>query len=74
MRTLYKTRRNREGDAVLATMDFAKGPTVILTFEDGKKAKFGTAFIADAVEHYVEFCIEKALNYEEKKNALKKRK
>ena len=71
MKTLFKERRERPGTVPLATMKFVKGPAVILIFDDGKKAKLGTGFVADAIEHYCEFCINKALEYE---NATKKRK
>lgn len=71
MKTVYTERSIRPGTVSLATMKFSKGPTVILDFGDGK-LKFGTEFICDAIEHYLEFAID--LGLKEYKNAPKKRK
>jgi len=67
-----KIKRQKLGNRKeIGTMKFVKGPAVILDFGEGTRLKYGTGFIADAIEHYIEFCLSKALEYE---NATKKRK
>lgn len=73
MKTVKYERIEKEGSE-LCTMEFGKGPTVTLDFgkKDGGKLKLPTDFIADAVEHYPLYAINKGLK--EYKDATKKRK
>lgn len=71
MKVVKYTRVEKPGHVTLCAMDFVKGPSVILDFgkKDGGKLKLGTDFIADSIEHYLTYIIEKGL-----KNAPKSRK
>ena len=73
MKTKYTKRKEvPESYVNLCEMKFGKGPTVTLDFgKKEKKLKLGTAFIADAIEHYITISLEKYLEY---RDATKKRK
>jgi len=63
MKTVKYKRIEKPGCVTLCTMDFVKGPEVILDFgkKDGGKLKLGIDFIADSIEHYLTYVIKKGL-------------
>ncbi len=70
MKTLYTKRMERPGTVNLCEMRFTKNANLILDFGD-EKIKFGKAFLADAAEHYLNYLIEKGLEYAAKVGNLK---
>ena len=63
MKTVYYTRTEKPGTVSLCEMKFNKDATVTLAFgkKHGGNLKLPKAFVADAVEHYLNYVIELAL-------------
>lgn len=72
MKTLEYKRIHKSGHKKFCTMEFNEAHTVVLDFgkKYGGKLKLPTAFLADAVEHYLTHVIKLGLKGE--KNATKK--
>lgn len=62
MKTFYTKRRKRKGK-ILGTYFLPMDLNIVIDFgaKEGK-LKLGTAFIADAIEFYIEYCLKELIN------------